>query len=708
MAGAVSVHVIAAWCSVSVGQGETPPGSTPSPVVQEIIVIGSRAPRDVQFEPSTAYRLDASQETMEDAVRTTPDALAGIPSVMIQKTGYGQGSPFLRGFTGFRTLCLIDGIRLNNSVFREGPNQYWNTVDPLSVGVYELIMGPASVLYGSDAVGGTVNAIPREPPKFDAAPVWKTELDYRGATADESTMGRVQVGARLAEEVGFIAGVSLKDFGDLRGGDDVGRQEHTGYQEQDYDAQLNYYADRDTILTVGHQAVRQDDAWRTHKTIYGISWEGLKVGDEKVHTFDQGRDLTYVKGRSDDLNGWVDGIEWSVSRQAQSEDQYRVKKDDSSDRQGFDVTTWGGTLQLESDTAMGEWIYGVEYYRDGVESYASKYNADGSLKSVEIQGPVADDATYDSIGVYAEDTVRLFRDQLDVVPGVRYTFAQADAEQVKDPVTGDPMSVSDDWDALVGSLRLLHPLTADRNHVAFAGVSQGFRAPNLSDLTRLDSARSTEIETPVSDLEPETYVAYEVGVKSRFERLVSQASYYYTTIDKMIVRAPTGRIVEGLDEVTKKNSGEGYIQGVELSETYHFTRAWSTWVAGSWMDGKVDAYPTSDAVMERDYISRLMPPTVELGLRWQREDRKYWVEVVGNAADKADKLSADDERDTQRIPPGGTPGYAVCSLRGGSKVTDNLNLSLAVENLLDEDYRIHGSGVNEPGRNVILTATCTF
>jgi hemoglobin/transferrin/lactoferrin receptor protein len=711
---ALSVSSVRARGAESPADAWQPAGSTSfqehvaSPVLREVVVTGSRAPRDLNSEPAAVYRLDASKACTEEAVRTTPDVLSGLPSVMVQKTAYGQGSPFLRGFTGFRTLCLIDGIRLNNSVFREGPNQYWNTVDPLSIAAYELVMGPASVLYGSDAVGGALNAIPIEPAAFVGAPVWDAQLDYRGATADRSTVGRAQAAARLSEEFGFVGGVSLKDFGDLRGGDEVGRQEHTGYDEQDGDLQLDFHAGRDTILTLGHQTVRQDDAWRTHRTIYGIDWEGLKHGDDKVHTFDQARDLTYLKGRRDKLDGFLDGIEWTVSRHAQGEDQYRVKKDDASERQGFDVLTWGGTVQFDSGTEAGEWVYGIEYYRDGVDSYGRKYNADGSLKSVEIQGPVADEASYDSLGAYVEDTVSVLGGRIDLVPGARYTFSKADADKVKDPATGDPMSVSGDWDALTGSLRALHPLSGDRDHVVFAGVSQGFRAPNLSDLTRFDSARSTEIETPVSDLDPENYLSFEIGQKSRFKDWVSQASYYYTLIDGMIVRAPTGRTVDGLDEVTKKNSGDGYVQGVELSETYAISRAWSTWLAASWMYGKVDAFPTSEAVMERDYISRLMPPTMELGLRWRREDGKYWAEAVGNAAAKADRLSADDERDTQRIPPGGTPGYAVCSVRTGTALTRNLDLSLAVENVLDEDYRIHGSGVNEPGRNVVLTARASF
>jgi len=86
-----------------------------------------------------------------------------VPGVMVQKTGHGQGSPYIRGFTGFRTLLMIDGIRLNNAVFRDGPNQYWNTVDPFSIERLEVVKGPSSVLYGSDAIGGTVNVITRGP-----------------------------------------------------------------------------------------------------------------------------------------------------------------------------------------------------------------------------------------------------------------------------------------------------------------------------------------------------------------------------------------------------------------------------------------------------------------------------------------------------------------------------------------------------------------
>lgn len=694
--------------------GITPAFADPQPsstevVSSNVVVTALRVPHEESSVPFTTYNLKMEEAQLDKSPRSTPDVFQGLPSVMSQKTAYGQGSPYLRGFTGFRNLLLVDGVRLNNSVFRDGPNQYWSTVDSLSVESYDVVMGPSSVLYGSDAIGGTVNASTVAPPsEYEGQPVWAPMLYFRGASAEQSATSRLQLGARLNEQIGFIGGVSMKSYGDLRGGKEVGRQEHTGYDEMDFDGRLDVALNKESRVTFGHQSASQDDVWRTHKTIYGLTWEGLKAGDEKSRFLDQQRTLDYLTYTGEHLNSLIDRMKLTVSRQAQQEDESRVKKDSTAEDQGFDVTTWGTSLQLESDTMLGYWVYGVEYYHDSVDSYLNKYKADGTLSKVGIQGPVGDEARYDSVGVFVQDTISSFDDQLDVIPGIRYTAAQADANQVLNPENSQAMSVAGDWDTLAGSLRLLHPLTQDRRHTVFTGVSQGFRAPNLSDLTRLDTARSNEIETPVSILEPEYFTSYEVGVKSRFHHFSTTLTYYYTDIDSMIVRAPTGRLIDGLNEVTKKNSGDGYVQGVEWFNTVTVSKNWSGWLSASWMEGEVDAYPTSSGIKQRDYLTRLMPPTAQVGVRAQTDRAKYWVEGLCDAASKADRLSADDLRDTQRIPPGGTPGYAVFGIRVGSQITPALAMSLALENLMDTDYRIHGSGCNEPGRNVVLTGRYTF
>jgi len=118
-------------------------------VTSNLVVTALRVPRDELSVPYTTYKLNADDTQLRKAARSTPDVFQGIPSVMGQKTAYGQGSPYFRGFTGFRNLLLVDGVRLNNSVFRDGPNQYWSTVDSMSVSDYDVVMGPSSVLYGT-------------------------------------------------------------------------------------------------------------------------------------------------------------------------------------------------------------------------------------------------------------------------------------------------------------------------------------------------------------------------------------------------------------------------------------------------------------------------------------------------------------------------------------------------------------------------------
>ena len=673
----------------------------------EVVVTALRAETALAEVPGTVHVVD--REALQAAApRTTPDAFRGLPSVMVQKTGYGQGSPYLRGFTGFRTLMLVDGIRLNNSTFRDGPNQYWNTVDPWAIARYETVMGPASVLYGSDAVGGAVNALTLAPPAWAGQATWERTLAARVATADESLQTRAGVRGRATERLGFAAGATWKKFNDVRGGADVGRQRHTGYEEADFDLRADYDFASGATLTLAHQQVAQDDAWRTHSTFYGIDWKGLKAGDDQKRSYDQDRALTYLRLADADRAGAVAAYRLTLSRQTQDERLHRVRADGRRDESGVDVTTWGAALELESPSALGRWVYGVDVARDEVDSFSRRYKADGSLNKVEAQGPVADDATYDLVGVFVQDTAALFGGALEATPGVRYTYAALDADRVLDPVSGAVGARSDDWDSVVGSLRLLAPLGAERRHAVYGGLSQGFRAPNLSDLTRLDAARSGEIETPVDDLDPERFVSAELGARYDDGRRSAEIAGYYTWIEDLIVRAPTGETVDELQEVTKKNAGEGYVAGVELTLGWQVAEDWHLRLSGSWMEGQADAYPTSDPLAVRDYVSRLMPLTGQAAVRWQPVGEAYWLEAVVDAAEKADRLSADDERDTQRIPPGGTPGYAVLTLRGGATVRDDLQLTVALENVADEDYRIHGSGVNEPGRNLVVQAEWTF
>ena len=717
--------------SVSVGDNSdaedssdeiAPGGAADGPGFLDTIVVTATGLEEEGFYlPYTVDSLDGTQLTARKAFRTLPESLREVPGVHVQKTGHGQGSPFIRGFTGFRTLLLIDGIRLNNAVLRDGPNQYWGTVDPLTIDRLDVVKGPSSVLYGSDAIGGTVNAITRG---RDPGSVGERLLGlggrafYRYSSAEDSHTTRGEVSATPIDGLGLLGGISYKSFGDLSGGRDTGELANTGYDELDGDLKAIWRLSSNVELVLAFQSVRQEDVPRTHSTVFSKSFRGTSIGTDLRRDLDQRRYLGYAQlhWTPEDV-AWLSKLSLSASWHQQEEVEERTRSSLRRRRQGFEDGQLGLWARAESPSPLGTLTWGAEFYRDHVDSFFSEVNGDGSPRAPRPRGPVADDATYDLVGLYLQDSVQL-ADPLELVLGGRLTYAHAAADKVDPDPTMAPAfgPLDEEFFGAAGSARLLWEVHEVCN--LFGGVSQGFRAPNLSDLTRFDVARSGEVETPAPGLDPEDFVTFEIGTKLLFEdaaladhdvqpgRVEAYASYHYTLIDDMIVRFPTGATIDGDPVVTKANVGDGFVQGIEVGASWNFWRGFSAFGTLAWLDGEVDNFIGGRRT--REPLSRLQPLTALLGLRWDSDDGRFWAEASVTIADDQDHLSSRDAADTQRIPPRGTPGYTVFSLRGGAEVLEGLHLFGAIENLSDVDYRVHGSGQNEPGTNAILGAEWRF
>ena len=128
----------------------------PAPTILPPVVVTATRDAEPETNVPNSVSIIGGDEIRENLVRTLPEAFERTPGVMVQKTAHGQGSPFIRGFTGFRNLLLVDGIRLNHAGFREGPNQYWATVDPLMASRPMSHYPPGGVRLGSELlVSGT-------------------------------------------------------------------------------------------------------------------------------------------------------------------------------------------------------------------------------------------------------------------------------------------------------------------------------------------------------------------------------------------------------------------------------------------------------------------------------------------------------------------------------------------------------------------------
>jgi hemoglobin/transferrin/lactoferrin receptor protein len=297
---------------------------------------------------------------------------------------------------------------------------------------------------------------------------------------------------------------------------------------------------------------------------------------------------------------------------------------------------------------------------------------------------------------------------IDIDFGLRWNYMAADANKVRDPSTHKSVQLNANWQNWVANLRMNYQLTPNKASL-FIGLSQGFRAPNLSDLTRFDSARSNEFEIASPDLEPEHYLTLDTGLKYRSESIDYDISLYYTSINDQIQRVPTGfQNEEGEFEITKVNLGDGYAYGGELDLNYKINKQLYVVASLSYINGKVDTFPNSSPIIEREYLSRLMPTNGRVALHYTANTEDWWLSTEVISFAKAGRLSTRDHSDTQRIPPNGSPAYTIININTGYIYSEQLQLTFHIQNILDEDYRVHGSGQNEAGVNIIGSIRYSF
>lgn len=688
----------AALCGALALTAVAPTAQADGPL-EEHVVTARRIGRGLDELP---YRVEAvtATELERRRPRSMPDALAEAPGVMVQKSAHGQGSPYIRGFTGYRTLALIDGVRYNNSVYRDGPSEYFALIDAESMARVEVLNGPDSVHHGSDAVGGVVS-VESERSRYADETVGQAFLHgsqrYQFTSADRGHLARTELDTGAGASWGLRLGHSTKDFGDVNAAG-IGRQPRTGYDEQGLDARLDVALAPGWRLSGLHQRLSQDDVWRTHATRFARPYKGSAVGSDRLRAKDQARRFSYLRVEGAPTLRALDQVRLTVSHQAWQEDGRRVRRDGRGLDERFKSNMGGVDLALASHWGPLGLRYGVDYYRDNLDSFGAEYGVDGRLRGINVQGPLGDDALFGLFGAWLQAEIAL-TPHLGVIAGSRYNHVRAVIGRYEDPLTGAPARFEDDWQRSVHALRLQYAFseTALRQRV-WAGVSQAFRAPNIADLSRFGASRSNEIERAAVGLGPEDFLAFELGWAGQWRAWSSAVSLFHTRIHDYIASTPTGRVVDGAIEVSKRNAARGYVRGVELSTSYAFTPRWSLRGNLAWQRGRIDAFASTAARASlREPVSRIMPLTGNLRLAWQRADARSWVSVGLTVTGRADELSEADRNDLERIPPGGTPGYVLAGVQAGHALTRHVKLQAGVDNLFDDAYRVHGSGSNEAG-----------
>lgn len=640
------------------------------------VITATRSERTVSEAPQAISLLD-EQTIAEANVSNTPDLFRYTESVYIQKTNLGGGSPFIRGLTGEQVLILIDGVRLNNSFFRFGPNQYLNTIDPRLIERIEVVRGPTSVLYGSDALGGTINIITKKRRDFtqprDADGLLATHFE----SAAEAGTFRAQAEGNW-NQLGVLVGATGKLYGDLRGGDGVGTQIPTAYDEVDADFKLNYRLSERDELIVAQQYARQFDVPITSEVTLGSS---LKADYEP-----QERRLTYLEYRS--AEGKIfDRLKLNLAYNLQREGRRTIERSTPTlqTRDLTEVGTYSATLQLENFfTDRHHFTYGFEYYVDAYNTAASRVDL-ASGASTPAAPLTPDGIEYQSWGVYLQDELQL-SPKLDAILGIRYSDITAEGSVAN-------TQLAFETNAVVGNVNLLYRLGPA---LRLAGsLAWGFRAPSIEDFFgRVDFFR----EIPNTDLQPEESFSKEIGLKYDNGRWRGELFYFHSDYEGFIERVTVGNQPNGTPILQRRNTGESLIQGVELNFRYPFTPRWLLAGGFTWTEG-----------FSRDTgqpLRRIPPLNGNLRLRYTPH-ANLWFEAGSTLATEQDRLSRGDITDP-RIGPNGTPGYAVFDLRAGYQPLAKHQLLVSLENLGDQRYRTHGSGIFSPGINLGLTYSIEF
>lgn len=673
-----------------------------------------------------------SAESIENAnalklARSMPEALTGIPSVMVQKTALGQSSPYIRGLTGYHNLLLVDSIRLNHSAMRSGPNQYWSTVETQGSERIEVIRGPNGIVHGADAIGGVVNVLSANPTFSESGISQGGYFWGRLSSAEHSWSAGLRGTVSSPDWFAELTHVE-RSFGDLEGGKLVGKQRNTGYDSRGTNFRLSRKLSKDTGMSLGIQRTFMNDVPRTHKTVDGLTWEGLSPGSEIWRLLDQERNLYYGKFFWKDAGGFADQGIVTLSLHRHTQERNRMKKrTEGGDFQFFDLDDYGLSARFEAhDPWGGELAYGTDLHRESLSSGGYQFDDDQIRGADLFQGPLAADAAYKRYSFYLNDSIE-GGSGWTFTPGIRFSAVQAELERYylknSDASTlQTPETKSyDEW---IGSFRISKEIGSDT--FFFAGLSQGFRPPSAYDLTSTDETSINE--APNVDLSPENFTQGEVGLRGNSEAWQWQFSFYHTWIKDMIVRSPY-QATNGKTLALKAN-GNGYVQGIEIELGYDWGSNWKSNLSFSWMDSAIeqllenplgsqmklvdhdDDESTAKTLKGFDPVdratTRLMPVQLQFLTGYSPPGSPWWAEFSILAVGKADALSLKDETDHSRIPDQGTPGYGLFGLRGGHSLGEKTTLSLAAENLGNVDYRVHGSGVNGSGRNFILSLSHNF
>ena len=650
----------------------TEPDSLMSLDLNEVIFTGKKMKSNV-FNAAESISILNSKSLSLNSQRNTPELLNEAPGVFIQKTNHGGGSAFLRGLTGNQVLYLIDGIRINNAITRYGPNQYLNTIDRFSLERMEVVRGSGSVLFGSDAIGGVINMLSINPEiKQQKAFSGKISSRIGSNHLEESLNGRISY---KNKESWLTSGITTRSFGDLIGGKNTKLQHPSGYDEFCYDIKTNIQMNKRHTVQGLLQHVHQKDVPVYHK--YILENFALNKMDP------QKRSLAYLSYTYNSEGGFIQNIKFTPNFQQVLESRWSKKNNSNlTTIENDTVEIFGVLTELNTFKKIGGWkwtgSHGFDLYHDKVNS--NRIQMSDNNAPISKRGLYPDDATQLSYAFFTNHHMEKNKFQVTLGNRIQFLSLQIPIEK------GRIINIQPK--AWVGNLYVSQALLPKLKLIY--GLNTGFRAPNIDDLGSLGIV-DFRYEIPNYELRPEKSAQIQIGYKWNGPKFNWETYTYYNRLKDIVVRNKKGNdIIDGYPVYIKENAENGYIMGVETNFQYILGKSLQ-------MSGSL-TYTYGQNTSKKEPFRRIPPLFGYVNLQYQKE--KYWARLFFQLAGKQQRLAAGDISDN-RIGPLGTPGWSVINLSNGFNFK-KIDINITLQNVLDKDYKFHGSGINSVGRSLIF------
>jgi len=616
------------------------------------------------------------EELKVNAPRSMAEALIGVPGVWMQKTNHGGGSPFLRGLTGNQTLLLIDEIRLNNAAFRYGPNQYFNTIDVFSVNQVEVIRGKGSVLYGSDALGGVINVITQSPKFYTGKSRLKGKgrLKLMNKGMEQSGAGGLEY---QSQQFAISGNINYKEFGDLFAGGDLGYERPSSYNETGTNLKAKLRLTDNWLISSAYNYLIQNDVDR-YDQVAQRGYETYKF-DPQIHN------LFYARAEYFGGNSFFRKVKFTFSNQLSDETRKSQKQESTIFKTENDVVKNYGFVLDNFSEFNRNWsaVSGLEYYSDLIHSSKIETNTETG-EQTEKRGLYPNNSKMKNFAVFSQHTFKI--EKINLQLGGRFNVNKLNSiDEEFGEVELKPQSI-------VGNFSFQYLPNKSDNFIFSANTA--FRAPNINDISSFGFF-DYGIEIPSDNLAPEKTLTFEAGYKKLTNRFSLSLFAFNTRLKNQIVRVKSeyngNEFYEGEQVYTKENLAKSNIFGIEAESGFKLNSRLSIINSITWLYG--------EDLEKNEPMRRIPPLNGKLALRYSKS--RLFSELEFLFAAKQDRLSSGDI-DDHRISEGGTPGWNILNFKLGYS-WNKISLHSGIQNIFNQAYRIHGSGVDGFGRSVWMS-----